>query len=194
MPEQTSNLADGFGNVVRLDENGLTLIAGPGKPLNLSTSSGGAVVLNGANVGAGGALQTSMTLTPAQIQAMTNTSATAVTLIAAPGLGKIIIVDSVVVDLEFATTAYATGTADLEISYESGSTLTALQDVLSAAHLKSAATSNLTVTRPTLDGSQTLANEINAAVVIGLASTTTQYTAGDSPVVVTIVYRVLSAA
>lgn len=185
MPTETAypNLGDGFGNSIRMDENGLALVSAPGKPINL----------NGSGVSAAGHLTASLTLTPTQVKALTNAAAGTFVLVAAPGAGKIIIVDAVEVNLQFASAAYTTGTSAASLYYLSGATLTAIATVITSAHLLQAS-SNLTDTVPTLDGSQTLANETNAAVVIGLTTNATLYAAGDSPVVVNVVYRVLSAA
>ncbi len=190
---QQPNLADGFGNSLRMDENGLALISSPGKSLSLSTSGGGAVKLNGANVGAGGELQATVTITAAQMLAINNTFATAFQILPAPGAGLLTVVDDIVVDLQFATTAYATGTGDLEAFYSTGAALGPLiQAVITSALIKGAV-SAIVKTVPSSDSVNITVGSVNQPVLVAL-SAANLYTAGDSPLVLTIRYRTVAAA
>jgi hypothetical protein len=54
METNSANVVDGFQNSVRLNEDGLVLTATPGEDLQLETSDGGQVLINGSPVATGG--------------------------------------------------------------------------------------------------------------------------------------------
>jgi hypothetical protein len=177
------NLSDMFGNSLRMDENGIALISAPGKPVSL----------NGAGVGAAGQLLATLTLTPAQVQALTNVVGGTFVVIPAPGAGLVVVVDKVDVNLAFVSVAYATGTSAASLYYNNAGTLTAIATIIANAQLLQAS-SSLTDTAGSLTGAQVVANEANRQVVVGLTTNATLYTAGNSPVTITVVYRVIAAA
>jgi hypothetical protein len=49
-----ANVADGYGNRMQVDENGILVQAAPGENINLVTSEGGEAFLNGTSLGSGG--------------------------------------------------------------------------------------------------------------------------------------------
>jgi hypothetical protein len=64
------NLADGFGNSLRMDEAGFTITACPNQNVNLNTSGSGAVLDNGVPIGGGSSLlkQASVVLSQSDLE------------------------------------------------------------------------------------------------------------------------------
>jgi hypothetical protein len=132
-----------------------------------------------------------VTITSAQFKNIDNTAANAKTIIAAPGAGNMIVVENYSVNLQFQTTAYDTGTGNLQIAYSTGAALTVVvANALGTTNIGAIA-SNITFSANATLAAQTL--KTNQAVVISL-STATKYATGDSPFVITMRYRVLAVA
>jgi hypothetical protein len=133
-----------------------------------------------------------VTLTPTQIKNLDNTAATSVTLVAAPGAGKQIFYAGNDSNLQFATTPYATSAGNLNISYSDGATLTVIfAGVGNSAFITAGASRYITGGPFNLVAGSALST--NQALVVSLNSAT-KYTAGDSPIVLSILYRVLSVS
>jgi len=109
------------------------------------------------------------------------------TLVAAPGAGKILELLSVLLALDYATTAYTIGTAgDMQVKYTDASG--------AAASSTRAATGYLDAVADTLSLLEKVGGTVvpvaNASLVLCLA--TANVTAGDSPIHAKVVYRILN--
>lgn len=140
-----------------------------------------------------GLLKASVSLTPTQIKNMKQSFATAVQIIAAPGAGNIIDIVHISTNLQFVTTPYATGSGAFQLSFTDGASLFSLV----ATFFSSA---GITATNSQFQSIST-GNLINAAntlntnqpVIVNLTNNTS-YTAGDSPIAITVSYRIVAAA
>lgn len=142
-----------------------------------------------------GILHRQITLTPTQVKALRNTQAASIVIIPAPGAGKLIFPVASFVNLQFATTPYATGTGNLGTYYSDGvSVLTQIATLIFPAAAMVLSNSGVNGLN---NGSapQNTSNPINSNQAVALSlSTATGYTAGDSPIVVDIWYRIMSVA
>lgn len=124
----------------------------------------------------------SVTLTSANILALTTTP---ITLVAAPGAGKYVIIESIVVKNVFGTMAYD-GTNALEFRYTDGSGVKVTGDIASAfINLASG-------TRVDVAIASAIAIAVaNAAVVVSVP--VTNPTAGDGIITISIRYHIITA-
>lgn len=123
-----------------------------------------------------------VTLTSANILAM---SATPVSLIAAPGAGKIIMVESILLKFVATATAYANGGA-VEFRYTNASGAKVSADIAAAVITAGAGTSYTSVAGVTTS----LTPVANAALVI--TNATAAFITGTGAGVVTIIYRIVT--
>lgn len=128
--------------------------------------------------------QINVTLSSANILAM---NATPVSLIPAPGAGKIIVVDHISLKMVTTATQYANGGA-LEFRYTDGSGAKVSADIAAAVITAGAGTSYTSVRGVTTS----LTNVVNAAVVVDNA--TAAFITGTGAGVIAIEYRVLPYA
>lgn len=125
---------------------------------------------------------TDVTLTSAQVKAL---NATPITLVAAPGLLKAILVDAVYSTLTYVSAAYSTNAAGATLFYTDGSgTNTGI--TLTQAYLQSSATAQAYVRGAATSHSPT----VNAAIVI--KASTTDPTTGDSPIKIRTYYHTVA--
>lgn len=146
-----------------------------------STTLTGPAVLTGTLTQNGIVKQsTTVSLTAAQINGM---NVTPVTLVAAPGAGKVVIVDCVTLKMTTTATAFANGGA-LEIRYTNGSGTKVTADIAAAVVTAGAGTSftNVRGIEASLTGTA------NAAVV--LTNATAPFITGTGTAVITIEYHV----
>ncbi len=111
-------------------------------------------------VGVGGRVA-AVSLTSAQIKAL---NATPIALVAAPGAGKLIIVDEVLLKMSFLTAAY-TGSNNLEIRYTDGSGAKATADFDKTAFLNIASGTAYQVSKGVVTALIPVANAAIVAVV-----------------------------
>ena len=134
-------------------------------------------------------ITTSVALTAAQIQGM---YATPVQLLAAPGAGRLIIIDQILWDITFVSAQYAAGGA---IAAQYGNTIhgggAAASGSLAAASLNGVAASGF-LSNAGVGGSLNVskANSLNTAIYLSNASGA--FTTGDSTALLYIRYRILS--
>lgn len=121
-------------------------------------------------------------LSSAQILAL---NATPVTLVAAPGSGKVILVQGITLKMVTTATAYANGGA-LEFRYTDGSGAKVSADIAAAVVTAGAGTSYTSVSGVTTS----LTNVANAAIVIDNA--TAPFITGTGTAVVNVTYKVLT--
>lgn len=131
---------------------------------------------------AGTFLTTQVSLSSAQILAL---NATPVTLVAAPGAGKVIAVDRITLKMVTTATAYANGGA-LEFRYTDGSGAKVTADIAVGVVTAGAGTSYTSVAGVTTS----LTNVSNAAIVIDNA--TAPFITGTGTAVITIQYQILT--
>ena len=127
--------------------------------------------------------QVQVTLSSANILAM---SATPVSLIAAPGAGKVVVVDHILLKMVTTATAYANGGA-VEFRYTNASGAKVSADIAAAVITAGAGTSYTSVRGVTTS----LTNVANAAVVI--TNATAPFITGTGAGVLTIQYRIITA-
>lgn len=154
--------------------------------------SAGQVVFGGAPIG--DTQQAVITLTPTQFTSLTTAAAQAIQVIPAQGIGKLILVENTVCNLQYGGVAYTTGTGSLVCSYNNSGTLSQAQVIALTAMLTSVASAlslgfgsdNGTTTNP-------MNNGVNNPLVLNL-SAGSSYVTGNSPIFIIIRYRVLSVA
>lgn len=127
--------------------------------------------------------QVSVTLTAAQVKALFTTP---ITLIAAPGSGKVILVNRVTFVSTFVTTAYA-GANNLEFRYTNAAGSKVSADIAAATLNFASGTKFSTVAGVTTE----LIPIANAIIVVCIP--TADPTLGDSPVTINVDYTVVSA-
>lgn len=124
-----------------------------------------------------------VTLTPSQINALHTTPRT---LIAAPGAGKVIIIDKIITKLVFASTAFA-GANAIETRYTDGSGAKVAADI-PAAYLNSNGAGTYVECAPGV--ATAFAPVANAPVVAAVP--VADPTNGDSPLVFQIYYKIVT--
>jgi hypothetical protein len=100
------NLADGFGNSLRMDEAGFTITACPNQDVNLNTSGSGAVLNNGVPIGGGGSSlfkQASIVLSQSDLE---NLAATPIQIVAGKA-GVYYALATAIAQYTFGTTSYS---------------------------------------------------------------------------------------
>lgn len=130
-----------------------------------------------------------VTLTAAQITALYDTP---VQLIAAPGAGKLVVIDKIVWDIAYGTTQYTAGGA---IAAQYGNSAHGVGDAASSSI--AAATLNAVAANEVLSASSTQivsvkTNCINAAVY--LSNATADFATGDSTATLYVYYKILTIA
>ena len=123
-----------------------------------------------------------VTLTALQVKALHTTP---ITLVSAPGSGKVVIVDDIVFGATFVSAAY-TGSNNLEFRYTDGSGTKVTADIAAATLNFSTGTKYGSVTGVTTE----LTALANAAVVVAVP--VANPAAGDSPINFSVFYRVVT--
>jgi hypothetical protein len=136
-------------------------------------------------------LRKTVVITPAQFLNMDNTVANSVELIAAPGSNNVIVILLAVMNMQFKSAAYTTGTGSLELFYNKiGTGIVGTGNTLiSSAQLKTAQ-STIQIATPASNSpilGQTVANVKGNALIAAL-SAATKYLAGDSPIQIDLIY------
>lgn len=133
----------------------------------------------------GGVINT--TIPSATFLGLTGAAATDIVLVAAPGAGKAIIVESVYLEIKFNSISYTTGTGNLIVEFNQGGAHAGIlaAPILTTAQLKGSATVS-TYQPPAAQSAVS-----NAALVINL-STAVQYLAGNSTFNVSVRYRIVA--
>ena len=144
-----------------------------------------------ANLAADVAKQATVTLSSAQILGMYGTP---VQLIAAPGSGKLILIDDITWDVAFGTTQYAAGGA---IAAQYGNTVhgggPAASSSLAAATLNGVAASSF-LTEDGSAGVVDVAKTASLNTAVYLSNATAAFTTGDSTATLYVRYRVITPA
>lgn len=135
------------------------------------------------------AASATVALTAAQIKALYDTP---VQLIAAPGAGKLVVIDKIVWDIAYGTTQYTAGGA---IAAQYGNSAHGVGDAASSSI--AAATLNAVAANEVLSASSTQivsvkTNCINAAVY--LSNATADFATGDSTATLYVYYKILTIA
>lgn len=132
--------------------------------------------------------------TPAQIQALDNTAATALEIVPAPDSDKLIIPQWIYFNLQFATTPYATGTGTVTARWMKpdgnlNAIAPAINSVATATDIKNTA-SVLNSAGPTNQHTTAnVASLLGNSLVLTLGNST-KFTAGDSPILIVVLYRI----
>ena len=137
--------------------------------------------------------QTTVIIPPSVVQQMNNTTGF-VTLVNPPGSGKMIIVDSIYVNLQFPASggvAYATGTGSFNLFFFGGDTPIGV--VFTSAQIKSSLSIVQFTPSPAFAYTfLTGPSDANGALLMG-SSTGVLYTAGNSNIVVTTNFHIIQA-
>ncbi|VVB70624.1 Uncharacterised protein [uncultured archaeon] len=137
------------------------------------------------------AASATVTLTASQVQ---NLYATPVQLIAAPGAGKLILIDSILWDIAFVSAQYAAGGA---IAAQYGSTIhgagPAASGTLAAASLNGVAASGF-LSNAGSAGLLNVASSASLNTAVYLSNASAAFTTGDSTVTLYVKYRVVTPA
>lgn len=144
------------------------------------TSDGVTGWFDGAQIGV--AAEAKIALSSAQILALNSTP---VSLIPAPGAGKVIIVENICLQMTTTATQYANGGA-LEFRYTNASGSKVTADIAAAVVTAAAGTSYTSVAGVTTS----LTNVVNSAVVVNNA--TAPYITGNGTAILNIKYRVVT--
>lgn len=184
-----SNIATGVamsGDATISNTGALTIGAGA-----VTGSKIAANAVDYANLALDVAASTTVTLSAAQIKALYDTP---VLLVAAPGSGKLVIIDSILWDIAFGTTQYAAGGA-LAAQYGNAAhgAGPAASGTLAAASLNGVAASDFLSNA----GSAGLLNVARTAALntaVYLSNATGDFTTGDSTATLYVRYRVITPA
>ncbi len=128
-------------------------------------------------------------LTPTLIKNMDNTVANAVTLIAAPGTGKVIVPTFVVANIQFAGTPYADGGGSMQLAYAVGASLSNF-----FTNTAITSTDSEMAQGPVGTHAQQIVSVISGQPLLAMLSTAPKYTTGNSHIFVTIWYTIQSAS
>ncbi len=153
-----------------------------GRYENIGTNTSCLFVASSSNTSTVQRLSTQTALTSVNILAL---NATPITLVAAPGSGKIIVVRGITVKMVTTATAYANGGA-LEFRYTDASGAKVTADIAAAVVTAGAGTTYTSVAGVTTS----LTNVANAAIVVNNA--TAPFITGTGTAVVTTVYEVIT--
>jgi hypothetical protein len=151
--------------------------------VNMGTATAASFSIAGSVSSAIQNLNAQVSLSSAQILAL---NATPVTLVAAPGAGKVIVVRGITFKMVTTATAYANGGA-LEFRYTNASGAKVTADIAAAVVTAGAGTSYTSVAGVTTS----LTNVANAAIVVDNA--TAAFDTGTGTAQVSIVYDVITA-
>lgn len=174
-----TNGSSGFAKgCIFIKTDAATGVSGTYENVGTTTSSNFQLIASAA----GTFLTSQVSLSSAQILAL---NATPVTLVAAPGAGKIICVDRITLKMVTTATAYANGGA-LEFRYTDASGAKVTADIAAAVVTAGAGTSYTSVAGVTTS----LTNVANAPIVIDNA--TAPFITGTGTAVVTIQYQILT--
>lgn len=174
-----TNGSSGFAKgCIFIKTDAATGVSGTYENVGTTTSSNFQLIASAA----GTFLTSQVSLSSAQILAL---NATPVTLVAAPGAGKIIAVDRITLKMVTTATAYANGGA-LEFRYTDASGAKVTADIAAAVVTAGAGTSYTSVAGVTTS----LTNVANAPIVIDNA--TAPFITGTGTAVVTIQYQILT--
>jgi|HubBroStandDraft_1064217.scaffolds.fasta_scaffold44389_3 hypothetical protein len=145
--------------------------------------------------GDGSVQETTLVLTSAQLLAMTNSLATAVPAIAAPlGPNQAIELISFSSNLQFNSVAYTTGTGNLILGVNQAGTIAAVSPInmLSNAEILSGSSAYSFGSLSNSGSAVSSVSEfVNQAMYIAL-SNAVQFLAGNSPITITIRYRIIT--
>lgn len=189
-------LTDEFGNAILAKGTAANLPTGAGYAIgceyvasdtgalyvNLGSTTAATFATAGSLTSAVQRLTTQVSLSSAQILAL---NATPVTLVAAPGAGKVIVVRGITLKMVTTATQYANGGA-LEFRYTDGSGAKVTADIAAAVVTAAAGTSYTSVAGVTTS----LTNVANAAIVVNNA--TAAFITGTGTAVATIVYDIIT--
>lgn len=136
-----------------------------------------------------------LTITPAQLKLMDTLTGDSVTIVPAPGVKQLVEVIDFDVNMQFPVSggvAYATGTGNLVMGVDSvGTLLPVWGQLLSNAGFKSG-NSEYNKLSANLNGATGITTLVNKALQINFDGAGTLFTAGNSPVVVTVRYRIVT--
>jgi hypothetical protein len=144
----------------------------------------------------GGLLTATFTVTPTQLKALVNLSSpdSRLDIISAPGAGKMIVVDSIIANFQYSGTPYLTGTGAIGVYYHVAGNLQLLLTTLVTSAELTGVLSTVIKQAVSMNGGTTggdLPSSSNASLALALASGNS-YTAGNSPIAITIYYRIFS--
>lgn len=130
---------------------------------------------------------------PSEFLNLNNSGATALEIVPAPGAGKILIPDSMVWNLQFATTPYATSTGNPVLRWKTaGGSLLTIDGLTNLALTTDVKASASVVSYGYPSGTMNFVAGItmdNCSLVFSQTQST-KYTAGDSPMLITVAYRI----
>jgi hypothetical protein len=184
-----SNVATGVamsGDATMSNTGVLTIGAGA-----VTGSKIGANAVDYANIALDVAATATVTLTAAQVKALYDTP---VQLIAAPGAGKLILIDNILWDIAFGTTQYTAGGV---LAAQYGNTVhgagAVASGTLAAASLNAVAASGF-LSNGGISGSLSVTKAASLNTAVFLSNQTADFATGDSTVTLYIRYRVVTPA
>lgn len=142
-----------------------------------------------ANIALDVAATTTITLSAAQIKALYDTP---VLLVAAPGSGKLIIIDQIIWDVVFATAQYTAGGV---IAAQYGNTVHGAGPVASgtlAAASLNAVAANAFLSNAGISGSLNVLQSASLNTAVYISNQTGDFATGDSPATLAVKYRVVT--
>lgn len=149
----------------------------------VNTATGGTVVLGASE----GAAYTNVTVSSAE---MLTLRATPKQLVPAPGAGKILMLDSAWLQLDFNTSAYTESTDNMAIKYTDASGVTVSIEIEATGFVDATVDTSVRAL-PVLNATVANSAAENQALVLNNIGDG-EYASGDSPVLVNIYYRVIN--